>query len=161
MIQVWSHHTDGPARRVIGYLLDDAVTVAIGGRRERIVREPAPELLRGDSRIVARTIDALETKRRYRCATLSFARDDVDIQKWRRRDPADGRGIDAAIELWREMAFAGIIPDAADNSLSERCCISSTRVHFPISSNQCSTAQTKVSGSGEIVFPSKPASDFI
>ena len=112
MIQVWSHHTDGPARRVIGYLLDDAVTVAIGGRRERIVRDPAPQLLRGDSRIVARTIDALETKRRYRCATLSFARDDVDIQKWRRRDPAAVRRIDAAIELWREMAFAGIIPDA-------------------------------------------------
>ncbi|MBM2578166.1 hypothetical protein JQC91_17805 [Jannaschia sp. Os4] len=97
---------------MIGYLLDDTVPVVMGGRREHIVRDPAPELLRGDPRVVARTIDALETKRRYRCATLSFARDDVDIEKWRRRDPEAVRRIDAAIELWRETAFAGIVPNA-------------------------------------------------
>ena len=109
---VWSEHTGGPARRVIEYLLDDTVPVGVGGRRDRIARDPAPELLRGDPRIVARTIDGLETKRRYRCATLSFAKNEVDIEKWRRRDPETCRRIDAAIELWVETAFAGIVPMA-------------------------------------------------
>ncbi|MEM7709235.1 MAG: hypothetical protein AAF264_00445 [Pseudomonadota bacterium] len=112
MIQVWSHHTDGPARRVVGYLLDDTVPMVVGTRRDRMVREPAPELLRGDPRIVARMIDGLETKRRYRCATMSFAKNEVDIDKWRRRDPETLCRIDAAIELWIETAYAGLAPDA-------------------------------------------------
>ena len=112
MILVWSRHTCGAARRVIGYLLDDTVLVVIGGRREDMTRDPAPEILRGDPRIVTRTIDGLETKRRYRCATLSLAKNEVDIKKWRRRDPETVGRIDAAIELWTEAAFAGIVSDA-------------------------------------------------
>ena len=112
MILVWSGHTGGLAGQVIGYLLDETVPVVIGGRRDRMVRDPAPEILRGDPRIVTRTIDGLETQRRYRCATLSFAKNEVDIEKWRWRDPKTCRRVDTAIELWTEMAFAGIVPDA-------------------------------------------------
>ncbi|SFJ26455.1 hypothetical protein [Jannaschia pohangensis] len=112
MILVWSRHTGGTARRVIGYLLDETVPVVIGGRRDRIARDPAPEILRGDPRIVARTIDILETERRYRCATLSFAKNEVDIEKWRRRDRETLRRIDAAIELWMETAHSGFAPEA-------------------------------------------------
>lgn len=112
MNPVWSRHRGGPARWVIDYLLGETATQEIGRRRARCVRGPAPALLRGDPRIVVRTIDAPETTRRYRCATISFAKTEVDIGKWRRRDPETLRKIDAAVALWVEAAHSGIAAEA-------------------------------------------------
>ncbi|TFL16133.1 hypothetical protein [Jannaschia formosa] len=112
MMLLWSRHASGPAAQVIGYLLDPVMRQEIGGRTEVMQRDPAPELLRGDPRVVAHWIDGLETKRRYSCATLSLAKNDINIIKWTEGDPATRRSVDAAIELWLETAYAGIAPAA-------------------------------------------------
>lgn len=79
MILGWSPHATGRAGGVIGYLLDPVVQKTFLGVREDLIRDPAPELLAGDPHLVRGCIDALRTKCRYACATLSFAPDEIDL----------------------------------------------------------------------------------
>lgn len=108
MILGWSPHASGPARAVIGYLLDPVIRATVVGRREDLVRDPPPELLVGDPRLVGAAIDALRTVNRYACATLSFAPDDIDPDAWGRGDPDLHGQIFATVDLFMEVAFAGI-----------------------------------------------------
>lgn len=112
MILLWSPHNSGPVQRVLRYLLAPEITATIGGQRERIRRDPAPELLRGCAARVTRVIAATEARRTYTCATLSFAKNEVDIAMWQRGDPDTRCRIDAAIDLWCETAYPGIAPAA-------------------------------------------------
>lgn len=112
MILLWSPHTSGATQRVLHYLLAPEVSVTLGGQHERIHRDPPPELLRGCPARVACVINAMETKRTYTCATLSFAKNEVDITMWQRSDPEIRRRVDVAIDLWFETAYPGIAPAA-------------------------------------------------
>lgn len=57
-------------------------------------------------------IDHLPFRLKYRCATLSFAADDISIDAFNRRDPMPRRQVSSAVELFVELAFAGV-PAAA------------------------------------------------
>lgn len=109
---LWSPHSTGSAARVVGYLMSDSHVAHIAGTREVVLRDPAPELLAGGGHLVAACIEALETRHRYSCATLSFAPDEIDTTAWRSGDRELRRKIDAALALWTEVAWSGIAPEA-------------------------------------------------
>ncbi len=109
---LWSPHSTGPAARVVSYLMSDSHVAQIGGTREVVFRNPAPELIAGDGHLVAACIEALETRHRYSCATLSFAPDEIDVAAWRSGDTELRRKINAALALWAEVAWSGIAPEA-------------------------------------------------
>lgn len=109
---LWSPHSAGSAARVVGYLISDNHVAQIGGAREVVLRDPTPQLLAGDGHLVAACIEALETRHRYSCATLSFAPDEIDMTAWRSGDPELRRKINAALTLWAEVAWPGIAPEA-------------------------------------------------
>ncbi len=83
MIVLWSPYTAGPAASVVNYLLAPTVEKSVAGQCEEVVRDPTPEVLYGDPDLVHSCIEALTTRHRYCCATLSFAREDVDIAEWK------------------------------------------------------------------------------
>lgn len=109
---LWSPHFNGSAARVVSYLMSDSHVAHIAGRREVVLRDPAPELLAGNRHLVAACIEALETRHRYSCATLSFAPDEIDMTAWRSGDRELRRKIDPALALWTEVAWSGIAPEA-------------------------------------------------
>ena len=109
---LWSPHSTGPAARVVGYLMSESHAAHIAGERKVLPRDPTPELIAGDGRLVAACIEALETIHRYSCATLSFAPDEIDMTAWRAGDRELRRKIDAALALWAEVAWTGISPEA-------------------------------------------------
>jgi hypothetical protein len=109
---LWSPHSTGPADRVVGYLMSDSYAAHIAGKREVVLRDPVPELIAGNGHLVAACIEALETRHRYSCATLSFAPDEIDMTGWRAGDRELRRKIDAALALWAEVAWSGISPEA-------------------------------------------------
>jgi len=103
-----SRHSTGSASGVINYLVASTITNDIGHRKERLIRAPAPETLRGDPAVVGAFIDSLQTKHTYFCSTLSFDRSDIDLVAWAAGDETLRAQIDAAIDLWEDVAFAGI-----------------------------------------------------
>ncbi|MFG6517843.1 MULTISPECIES: hypothetical protein [unclassified Sulfitobacter] len=109
---LWSPHSTGPAARVVSYLMSDRHVAQIAGTREVVLRKPVPELIAGDGHLVAGCIEALETRHRYSCATLSFAPDEIDMVAWRSGDPELRRKTNAALALWAEVAWSGIAPEA-------------------------------------------------
>lgn len=92
--------------------MSDSHAAHIAGAREVVLKDPAPELIAGDGHLVAACIEALETRHRYNCATLSFAPDEIDMTAWRSGDPELRRKVDAALALWTEVARSGIAPEA-------------------------------------------------
>lgn len=112
MIVLWSPYTAGSAASVVDYLLAPTIEKSVAGRREKVVRDPAPEVLYGDPDLVHSCIEALSTRHRYCCATLSFARKDVDIAEWKTGDHELRRRVDGAIALWCEIAFCGVAQEA-------------------------------------------------
>lgn len=103
-----SRHSTGSACGAINYLIAPTFTHDLGHRKERLVRTPPPETLRGDPAVVGAFIDSLKTKHTYFCSTLSFARSDIDLVAWQAGDATLRAQIDAAIDLWKDVAFAGI-----------------------------------------------------
>ncbi|MBU2994033.1 hypothetical protein Q4555_15660 [Octadecabacter sp. 1_MG-2023] len=107
----WSPHSSGPSHHVVNYLTSTTFTSQLGRRTTQIVRDPAPETLRGDPNIIRAFIDALETKHSYACSTLSFAPDDIDLVAWAAGDETLRAQISVALDLWEDVAFAGIVPE--------------------------------------------------
>ena len=66
------------------------------------LREPAPEVIRGNPEITTRLIDGLDFKYKYNSGVLSFAIDDAPTEKEQQ----------AIIDSFEEYAFAGINFDA-------------------------------------------------
>ncbi|WP_339638322.1 hypothetical protein [uncultured Sulfitobacter sp.] len=92
--------------------MSDSHAAHIAGAWEVVLRDPAPELIAGDGHLVAACIEALETRHRYNCATLSFAPDEIDMTAWRSGDRELRRKISAVLVLWAEVAWSGIAPEA-------------------------------------------------
>lgn len=112
MLIGWSPHqaSDDP-RQPAAYLLDNAVLKSVGSRPVWEVRTPAPELLLGHPSIVQAAIAALRFQRTTRVATLSFECFDIDVARFNAGDEAARRSIAGAIDLFFELAFAGV-PEA-------------------------------------------------
>lgn len=112
MILTWSEHQEGNAASVIDYLLLEEISKSLKGRRLRLVRCPAPEVLEGSPTLVATFIDRLLFKKKYRCATLSFHKRDIELASFERGDPGVRGNVDGAVCLFLEVAFSGV-PTAA------------------------------------------------
>jgi len=107
----WSPHSKGSSAQVIDYLTLDIITNRLGWNADPIVRTLAPETLRGDPAVVGAFIDALDTRHTYACATLSFAPDDLDLDAWHAEGETLRDQIGCALELWKDIAFAGVCPE--------------------------------------------------
>lgn len=66
------------------------------------LREPAPEVIRGNPEITERLIDGLDFKYKYNSGVLSFAIEDAPTEEQQQ----------ALIDSFEEYAFAGINPDS-------------------------------------------------
>jgi len=108
MILLWSKHQTGPAAQVIRYLLETEVTKTAQQQASVTRRSPAPELLLGDPILVGMMIDSLPFQCRYRCATLSWAEDELDVARFNEGAPDLRRAIDGTVRLFLELACAGI-----------------------------------------------------
>ena len=109
MLIGWSpHQASANLHQPSAYLLDSKVLKAVGKTRVWEVREPAPELLLGQPSIVQSAISALRFEKKYRVATLSFAASDIDVAAFNAGERAARDPVAAAIDLFLEMAFAGV-----------------------------------------------------
>ncbi|MFG6577488.1 hypothetical protein ACGYK6_16530 [Sulfitobacter sp. 1A15333] len=108
MILLWSKHQTGPAAQVIRYLLETEVTKTAQQQASVTRRSPAPELLLGDPILVGMMIDSLPFQCRYRCATLSWAEDELDVARFNNGAVGLRRAIDGTVRLFLELACAGI-----------------------------------------------------
>lgn len=112
MIVAWSAHTgaeDRAGRAVVNYMMNDRVAKSDEtGRRHRIVRDPPPEIIRGNPQLVRRAIERMHTKLVYSSCVLRFAQTDVDVAKFNARDPALREIVERLIGEFEEACFAGI-----------------------------------------------------
>ena len=109
MIFGWSKHQTGtgwwePSR----YLLMALIEKKLGHRREKVMRNPLPELLLGEPQLFQASISLLPFERRYRVATMTFKRSDIDTTAFNRGDHVARQAVAACIEAFFEVAFAGI-----------------------------------------------------
>lgn len=112
MLIGWSTHqvSDNPLQPS-SYLLDAAVEKSFADGRGLEIRTPVPELLMGHPAVVQSALKVSNTALRYRVATLSFAADDIDVAAFNAGDLQSRSAVSAAIDLFLEMAFAGIPSD--------------------------------------------------
>lgn len=110
MLLTWSPHQGGPAEKVIEYLLLERLLKSTMGRKSELIRKPRPELLRGSPPLLEAFIDALPFQNRYRCATMSFAETDIDVEAFNAGATTPRASVGAATRLFLELAFAGVPP---------------------------------------------------
>lgn len=112
MLTGWSPHqvSDDPMQPS-KYMLDAAVEKDFVDGRGMEVRTPVPELLMGHPAVFQSALKVPKSDLRYRVATLSFASDDVDVLLFNSGDPQSRQAILVTVELFLEMAFAGIPPN--------------------------------------------------
>ena len=96
MLISFLRHSTGSARKASGYVL--AATDALGIERAGV------EVLRGNPDQVAAVADSLRFKHRYTSGVIA----------WAPEDRPDDAQIDAVLDDFEELAFAGLSPD--------RCC---------------------------------------
>ena len=116
MIVGWSPHTGATAnaspRAAIKYQLSPEVSKKLGAWRGLVTRDPAPELLVGDPQASLVTLKALRTKHRYSVATLSFAREEIAVDRFNAGDPELRAQVAQTLTLFFEVAYAGLPPAA-------------------------------------------------
>ena len=112
MLLTRSPYHSGPANRVLDYLLEKEVVKKVTGQRCRLIRDPAPEILHGNPRLVGAYIDALPFKMKYSCWTLSCAPEDADVDQFNLNHSGHRQHISTALRLITELFFAGIPLDA-------------------------------------------------
>lgn len=110
MILVWSKHQRGQGCGVLSYLLDATVVKTASGRKVQICRNPLPEILFGNPDLVRGFIDVLAFRCRYRCVTLSYAAEDIDVPAFNAGDIKLRAKVNEAVRLFLELAFAGVPP---------------------------------------------------
>lgn len=81
------------------------------GPRQWIRRDPAPEILIGDTALIRAAIRAAPGQMKYRSGVLSFAPQDIDVNRFNAGDLALRGAVDMALQLWIDVAFAGV-PEA-------------------------------------------------
>lgn len=112
MILGWSPYSgsepDSAPHAAISYLVDALVTKDLDGKRVRIVRDPAPEILAGHPGLMRAAVNVLPWEKRYSIATMSFAREDVDIESFNAGDPVPRQAVAQALGLFFEVAYAGL-----------------------------------------------------
>ncbi len=109
MLIGWSKHqvSDDPLQPS-KYMLDVAVEKEFADGRRLEVRTPVPELLVGHPAVFQASLKVAKTVLRYRVATMSFAAEDIDVEAFNSGDVESRKAISIAIDLFLEMAFAGI-----------------------------------------------------
>src|SRR5258706_15168457 len=106
MIVGFSKHGRGSAARAVAYLTDEqtpggALKYVLGERnRAGVVRDPAPVVLRGDPKLIARVIDGSSHQWKYTSGVLSFAPGE-------RITPAQETQF---MDEFEAIAFAGLQP---------------------------------------------------
>lgn len=120
-----SHQVASGPNDPIEYPFAHRVAKVVGHRREMVPRSPVPELLIGSPGAVLRAVRNLATETHYRAATLTFARTDIAPERFNAGDPMARAQVAAALELFIELAFAGI---PADRRLP---LVAGTHTHVP------------------------------
>ena len=109
MLIGWSpHQASADPAQPAAYLLDTELLKHVGMQRVRETRTPAPELLIGFPSVVQNAIAALKFEATYRVALLSFDPTEVDVVQFNAGDKMVRRSITVAIDLFFELAFAGV-----------------------------------------------------
>ncbi|NOE25135.1 hypothetical protein [Ruegeria sp. HKCCD6157] len=109
MLIGWSKHQSSESlRQPASYLLDPEVRKPVGSAEVVERRVPVPELLVGHPAVFQSAVFALRFKRKYRVTTLSFHCEDIDVHAFNEGNEAARRQVSAAINLFLEVAFAGI-----------------------------------------------------
>lgn len=109
MLIGWSpYQSSEDLRQPAFYLLDAEVRKIAGSTHVSEVRTPAPELLFGHPTVFQSALSALRLKCKYRVATLSLHRDDINVRAFNEGDEAARGQVAAAIDLFIEVAFAGV-----------------------------------------------------
>ncbi len=109
MLIGWSKHQSSESlRQPASYLLDPEVRKPVGSAEVVERRAPVPELLVGHPAVFQSAVFALRFKRKCRVTTLSFHCDDIDVHAFNEGDETARRQVSAAIDLFLEVAFAGI-----------------------------------------------------
>lgn len=92
----------------IRYLIAQRVTKDMNGQRLSVLRDPAPEVLISDPRLVLAAMKLLETTHRYSVATLSFDRSDIDVVAFNAGDAATRMQVGQTLNLFFHVAYAGL-----------------------------------------------------
>lgn len=92
----------------IRYLIAQRVTKDMNGQRLSVLRDPAPEVLISEPRLVLAAMQLLETKHRYSVATLSFDRSDIDVVAFNAGDAASRMQVGQTLDLFFHVAYAGL-----------------------------------------------------
>ncbi len=101
------------AHGAVSYMSDrDVLKPEAKGPRQRIRRDPAPEILIGDMALTRAAIRAAPGQLKYRSGVLSFAPEDIDVNRFNAGDPDLRSTINLALSLWVEVAFAGVPEEA-------------------------------------------------
>lgn len=113
MIVAWARHTgedDPEGAGVVNYLCNPVVRKPSPDGSGRVLRrrDPPPEILRGDPGLMRQAIRAVDFKRKYSSAVLSFERGDVDIARFNSGDSVLREQIDGVMRAFESAAFAGI-----------------------------------------------------
>jgi hypothetical protein len=112
MLTGWSRHqVSHDPIQPSKYMLDAAVEKDFADGRGLEVRTPVPELLIGHPAVFQSALKIPKSALRYRVATLSFATEDIDVAKFNTGDVQSRQAISVTVDLFLEMAFAGIPPD--------------------------------------------------
>lgn len=112
MIITFSKHTgaeDDTGLSAIRYLTATSFPKKLpDGRRISEGRKPEPRILRGNPDLVSRMIASLPFKHRYSSGVLSFAPEDIDLEKFEGREPALDDKLDRLMREFEDTVFAGI-----------------------------------------------------
>ncbi|WP_144409527.1 hypothetical protein [Martelella endophytica] len=92
----------------IRYLIAQRVTKDMNGQRLAVLRDPAPEVLISDPRLVLAAMQLLESKHRYSVATLSFDRSDIDVAAFNAGHAASRMKVGQTLDLFFHVAYAGL-----------------------------------------------------
>lgn len=112
MIITFSKHTgvkDVTGVSAIRYLTATSFPKKLpDGRKISEDRTPVPRILRGNPDLVSRMIASLPFKHRYSSGVLSFAPEDIDLEKFEGRDSALDDMLDRLMREFEDTVFAGI-----------------------------------------------------
>lgn len=88
------------------YLTDQIVKKSVGNRRIKVIRDPAPETLLGDSHATVKFISALRFAHKYSSMTLSFSNEEIEVFAFNR---GERRGVvESILATVLDAAYAGI-----------------------------------------------------
>lgn len=90
------------------YLDSPFVLKNVAGKKKEKRRNPAPEILVGNAKLLRDQIASLTYKSPFSFVVLSFAPEDIDINRFNHGDPHLRWQIDQALVLLQETLFPGI-----------------------------------------------------